>query len=75
MVILDAGREMRFAGRAEPAAYVELKSLGLPKGKVSEFSSRLCAVIGGALAIPQDRIYIEFSDVIGPLWGWNGDTF
>ncbi|MFS8802740.1 phenylpyruvate tautomerase MIF-related protein, partial [Synechococcus sp. R60.2] len=31
--------------------------------------------IEARLGIPKKRIYIEFSDAKGYLWGWNGTTF
>jgi hypothetical protein len=27
------------------------------------------------LEIEQDRIYIEFADAPGAMWGWDGGTF
>jgi phenylpyruvate tautomerase len=31
--------------------------------------------IEDAIGVPQQRIYIEFADAKGYLWGWNGSTF
>ena len=32
--------------------------------------------VGGApLDVPIDRIYIDFADAVGAMWGWNGETF
>jgi hypothetical protein len=25
--------------------------------------------------LARDRIYVEFTDAVGYLWGWNGETF
>ncbi|MHC5831224.1 MAG: phenylpyruvate tautomerase MIF-related protein, partial [Nostoc sp.] len=25
--------------------------------------------------VPKNRIYIEFADAKGAMWGWNGKTF
>jgi phenylpyruvate tautomerase PptA (4-oxalocrotonate tautomerase family) len=77
MVTLAAGAAMSFGGDASTAAcYAELKNVGsLSPGRVAELSRILCAAIGGALDLPQDRIYIEFTNADGAMWGWNGETF
>ena len=41
MVILESGRDLLFAGTADPAAYLELKNLGLPESRTPEFSRPL----------------------------------
>ena len=66
---------MSFAGTREPLAYLELKSLNLPEDRTEEFSRGLCEWLGENLAIPAQRIYIEFTNGSRHLWGWNGGTF
>jgi phenylpyruvate tautomerase len=39
---------------------------------MSEF---FCSAIEAALGIPKKRIFIEFTEAKGYLWGWNGTTF
>lgn len=75
MVKIDHNPDMLFAGTAEPLAYVELKSIGLPAEKARDFSAELCRVIAGETGVVPDRIYIEFSDAPRHLWGWNSSTF
>ncbi len=75
MVEVHSGLSMLFAGSAQPLAYVELKSIGLPETKCSEFSRQLCEFIAAQLDISTDRIYIEFSSAERHLWGWNSGTF
>lgn len=75
MVILDHNNDMCFAGSDAPLAYLELKSIGLPSGKTSEYSATLSQLLSEQLKIPPDRIYIEFADAQRHLWGWNGGTF
>jgi phenylpyruvate tautomerase PptA (4-oxalocrotonate tautomerase family) len=75
MVLLNQYEQMLFAGDDSPLAYLELKSIGLPGDRTSEFSRTLCEMISQQLQIPSDRIYIEFSDAQRHLWGWNGATF
>lgn len=64
-----------FAGSDAAAAFIELKSLGLPETKTAEFSNSLCETVNKQLGIDKDRIYIEFSNPQRHMWGWNGATF
>jgi 2C-methyl-D-erythritol 2,4-cyclodiphosphate synthase len=76
MVSLIARSSMSFAGSREPACYAELKNVGtLSVEKVENLSQVLCAAIAKALALPEDRIYIEFTNADGALWGFDGSTF
>lgn len=75
MVILEDGCDMLFAGTPAPAAYLELKSLGLAETKTAAYSLALCALLTAALDIPAKRIYIEFTAPPAHLFGWNGGTF
>jgi phenylpyruvate tautomerase len=75
MVHIEAKTSMLFAGSTKPAAYVQLKSLGLPESKTAEFSAALCSLLHDELGLDAARIYIEFSSPERHLWGWNGATF
>jgi phenylpyruvate tautomerase len=75
MVILEDGRDMIFAGTQAPAAYLEVKSLGLPEGQTAQYSRALCNLMTDALDIPADRVYIEFASPARQMFGWNGGTF
>ena len=75
MVTLEHNPAMLFAGTDAPLAYLELKSIGLPTARTGELSKGLCELVGQQLGIAQDRIYIEFANASGNLWGWDGGTF
>jgi len=75
MVILEDGRDMLFAGTSAPAAYLELKSLGLTETSTATYSRALCDLLATTLGIPAERVYIEFSAPPAHLFGWNGGTF
>jgi phenylpyruvate tautomerase PptA (4-oxalocrotonate tautomerase family) len=75
MVTLEHNPDMMFAGACAPAAYLELKSIGLPGERTGDLSAHLCSLIEDSLDIPRDRVYIEFADAIRHMWGWNGTTF
>jgi phenylpyruvate tautomerase len=75
VAILEADTPMTFGGTTAPAAYLELKSIGLPRERTPELSRKLTDLVAGGLGVSPDRIYIEFSDSERDLWGWNGATF
>ncbi len=76
MTALEANVPMTFAGTFDPVCYVEVKSVGSFSPQQTKAMSRdFCDRISEALGIPGNRIYIEFNDAKGYLWGWNGSTF
>ena len=75
LVELNPGRPMLFAGSGAPLAYMECKSIGLSSKQARSLSASLSLLLGTALNISSDRIYIEFSDCPAEYWGWNGSTF
>ena len=76
MVIANPRPEMTFGGTGDPACYAELKNVGrLSAAEVESLSAQLCQALSVALSVPADRIYIEFTNADGALWGWDGTTF
>jgi phenylpyruvate tautomerase PptA (4-oxalocrotonate tautomerase family) len=75
MAALEAGQPMVFGGSEAPAAYLELKSIGLPQARTEELSRALCEFVSEEFGVRKERIYIEFTDAQGAMWGWNGGTF
>ena len=75
MVELTTNPAMLLGGTDNPAAYLELKNIGLPTGQTKNLSQSLTLLLEDELEILPSRIYIEFSDVKGGFWGWNGSTF
>lgn len=68
--------DMTFAGTFEPACYVEVKNIGQFKPEQTQkLSAKISELLGQHLGISKARIYIEFSDATGYLWGYNGSTF
>lgn len=66
---------MLFAGSTQPLAYLECKSIGLSPAQAKAISAAVCKLLGDTLSIPNDRVYIEFSNCPGEFWGWNATTF
>jgi len=76
MIAFSPAAGMFFAGTEGPACYAELKNVGrLPPEEVEKLSEILCDALSRGFAVPKDRIYLEFTNADGALWGWNGTTF
>lgn len=75
MVVLETGQLVAFGGTNDPCIYAELKSLGLDENRTTGYSSHLCGLLGEALGVPANRIYIEFTNGERHLWGWDSRTF
>jgi len=76
MTCLVPGLPMTFGGTGAPAALVAVKNVGTMTGEQTNALSRdICERVSKALDIPFDRIYIDFADAVGSMWGWNGETF
>ncbi len=75
MVSAEAGRPLLFAGSDDPAAFLQLKSLGLTEDRATELSGRLCELVTRHLGVAANRTYIEFAAPPRAFWGWNGGTF
>ena len=75
MISLKPGTSLIFGGSDKPAAFVRLKSIGLPKDRCSELSAKICGYITEELGVPKDRVFIDFKDLERNLFGWNGKTF
>jgi phenylpyruvate tautomerase len=76
MTCLAPGLAMTFGGAPTPAAFVAVKNVGkMTAGDTETLSRELCDRLAAALGVARDRIYIEFADAVGYLWGWDGGTF
>lgn len=75
MISLKPGTDLIFAGSDEPAAFVRVKSIGLPKEGCAQFSEKICGFIEQELQVPKNRVFIDFKDLERSMFGWNGKTF
>jgi phenylpyruvate tautomerase len=76
MTAFEPNTAMTFAGNFDPVCYVEIKSIGTMNSvKTQAMSQDFCQLLSEALGVPINRIYIEFADAKGSMWGWNGTTF
>ena len=76
MTAFEGDVPMTFGGTADPACYVEIKSVGtMSSEQTKKMSQDFCTQISDKLDVPANRIYIEFADAKGYMWGWNKSTF
>jgi hypothetical protein len=76
MTAFESDVPMTFAGTFAPVCYVEIKSIGNMSGaQTKAMSQEFCQQINDKLRVPTNRIYIEFADAKGYMWGWDSRTF
>ena len=65
-----------FAGNIAKGAFIEVKGIGgLTPDVNKKLSAEICAFLKAEAGIDPAAIYINFTDVPGTSWGWNGSTF
>jgi phenylpyruvate tautomerase len=75
MISIQPDTPLIFGGSDAPAAFVRLKSIGLPRDRCPELSAKICNLIEQELAVPKDRVFIDFKDLARNMFGWDGKTF
>jgi phenylpyruvate tautomerase len=64
------------SGKPGEAAFVDIRSIGgLSSGVNAKLSHGICRLLEQSLGIPQNRVYLNFTDVEAGDWGWKGSTF
>jgi phenylpyruvate tautomerase PptA (4-oxalocrotonate tautomerase family) len=67
---------MQMSGSPGDAAFVDVRSIGGLTSDVNrKLSQKVCKLLNDSLGVPQNRIYLNFTDVQASHWGWNGSTF
>lgn len=74
MVSVQLVRTLHFAGSDAPAAFLDLRSIGLPR-RLDGLATALTAIVSEHCCIPGDRIYIAAADVSAAHWAHDGGTF
>jgi hypothetical protein len=76
MTCLVPTSAMTFGGAPGSTCFAAVKNIGrLTPDKTKKMSADLTARLSRGLQIPSDRIYLEFSEAVGHLWGYDGGTF
>lgn len=75
MVSAQSGSPMLFGGSPEPAAFLDVRSIGLSEDQARPLSHALCDLVNRHVGVATERVYINFTDMPRRMWGWNGATF
>ena len=76
VMVTIAPAAILMSGKSGDAAFVDLRSIGGLNGDVNQqLARKIGSLLKESLGVPPDRIYLNFTDVPGANWGWNGDTF
>ena len=74
MVGIQPDYSLWFQGSDAPAAMIHVEVLGAPNPSAYEnMSAKLCEICAAELRIPQNRVYVCYSETAN--WGWNGSNF
>ena len=76
MVAFESDAELLFGGSSEPACFAALKNIGtFTPSQTERLSALLTQHLSTALSVAPNRIYLEFVNAQGHLWGHEGTTF
>ena len=75
MIAVKPGTDMSFGGNPQHAAFVELKSIGLPTKQCGELAEKISKYVKEHLGISPDRVFIDFKDLKREMFALNGKPF
>lgn len=76
VMVVGQPASILMAGTDQPAAFVEVRSIGGLSGDVTRtLSAGICRILKEEAGIEGDCVYINFMDIAADAWGWNGSTF
>lgn len=75
MVSVAPPVRMLFAGEAAPAAFLDVRSIGLSDEQATSLAKNLSDLVAAHTGVAADRIYANFTDMPRQRWGWNASTF
>ena len=74
MTRVEDSLSMTFAGTDEPCVMAEVSIFGKATSSAYDaLTASLCEKLGDALGVPENRVYVKYSEV--SVWGWNGSNF
>jgi hypothetical protein len=75
MACIETGLSLNFSGSEIPAAFLELKVLGLDGSKNKALASILSSLAHLHLHVDEDRCFSRFIDTPRGYWGLGPDVF
>jgi phenylpyruvate tautomerase len=68
--------DILMSGKPGDTAFVDIRSIGgLTDDVNKQLSKKVCALLKESLGVPENRTYLNFTDVDAANWGWKGSTF
>jgi phenylpyruvate tautomerase len=75
MVIVSQSAVL-MSGKPGDAAFADIRGIGGLSGDVNrQLSQKVCRLLNESLGVPQNRIYLNFTELEAGNWGWQGNTF
>ena len=75
MAAVSANATMTFASGDAPAAFIELRGIGLPEDQCNAFAANISDFVHTTLGVEPGRVFIDFRDLQRRRFAWNGQTF
>lgn len=76
MTLFDRVSGMTMSGSDAPACLVEVRSVGKLTGdQTRALSQTFCPLLAEHLGVEPNRIFLNFTDFPGAMWGFDGSTF
>lgn len=75
MVAWAPAPKMVFDGNPDGAAFLELRSIGIPESGRQKLPSALAKCMAEHLGIGADRVYLVMTDVPAKYWAQGEETF
>jgi phenylpyruvate tautomerase len=72
MASFAPAERINFAGEESPAAYLELRSIGVPDARRNSLSAALTDLVARSCEIKGERIFVVLVDVNARFWSVNG---
>ncbi|TVP80660.1 MAG: hypothetical protein EA353_03350 [Puniceicoccaceae bacterium] len=72
VMTLWSSAKMTMGGTDAPAAFLELRGVRMPADDTARLSKELSERLSLTAEIRADRIFINFVDIEGKNWGWDG---
>lgn len=76
VMVTASQASIQMSGKPGNAAFVDIRGIGGLGGEVNrQLTQKICHLLNQSLGVPPNRVYLNFTDVEGQNWGWNGNTF
>ncbi len=68
--------DILMSGKPGEAAFVDIRSIGgLTDDVNKQLSKKIGVLLKESLGVPDNRTYLNFTDIEAANWGWKGSTF